>query len=288
MLKKIFYSILLLSTVLLHAQTKGIVVDSLQNPIPYVNIWLEGENVGTTSQEDGTFFINSTKDKVLVFSAVGFETKKTTLNNGDKIVLTSKIYELNEVVISKIKNTKDHVTTNAKKRFYLPEPQTIPWILGLKFSSQEDCNYIKSLIFYTNSEVENGMFRARIFSLGNDGLPNEDILPEELLVKVKKGKQKIIVNVMHYNIKIPKEGIVVAFESLLINQNKYIQKGIISNSKKRTESLNFSPHILYFYNNTLESYSYRAGKWAGFSKEFYEKYKDIKFPIPAIELILTN
>ena len=270
------------------SQTKGIVVDSLGTPIPYVNIWLEGENVGTTSEEDGTFLINCSKDKLLVFSAVGFETKKTTLTYGEKVVLESKIYELNEVVISKIKNTKDYTTSNAKKRFYLPEPQIIPWILGLKFSSQEDYNYIKSLIFYTNSEVENGMFRARIFTIGNDGLPNEDVLPEELLVNVKKGKQKIIVNVMHYKIKIPKEGIVVAFESLLINQNKYIQKGTISNSKKSTEFQNFSPHILYFYNNTIESYSYRAGKWAGFSTEFYDKYKDIKMPIPAIELILTN
>lgn len=270
------------------AQTKGVVVDILGNQIPYVNIWVVGENVGTTSEEDGTFIINAAKDKILIFSAVGFETKRTTLNDDQRIMLKSKIFELDAVIISKIKNTKEYETTDSKNRFYLPEPQSVPWVLGRKFSSKDDFKYIKSLLFYTHSEVENGMFRARIFRIGNDGLPNEDVLPEEVVVKVKKGKQKTIVNVMIYKIKIPEEGIVVAFESLLINQNKYMQKGRMGNSKKTIESLNYSPHILYFYNNTFESYSYRVGKWARFSKDFYDKYADIKLPIPAIELILTN
>ena len=99
------------------AQTKGVVVDILGNPIPYVNNWVVGENVGTTSEEDGTFIINSTKDKILIFSAVGFETKRTTLNDDQRIMLKSKIFELDAVVISKIKNTKEYETTDSKIDF---------------------------------------------------------------------------------------------------------------------------------------------------------------------------
>ena len=59
------------------SQWKGVVKDSTSGqPIPYVNIWVENENIGTTSELDGTFNINTTSDKVLVFSALGFAPKK--------------------------------------------------------------------------------------------------------------------------------------------------------------------------------------------------------------------
>ena len=34
----------------LSAQVKGIVVDENNQPIPYVNIWVQNENNGTTSE----------------------------------------------------------------------------------------------------------------------------------------------------------------------------------------------------------------------------------------------
>ena len=35
------------------AQQKGIVVDEQNNPIPYVNIWVENKEKGTTTDEKG-------------------------------------------------------------------------------------------------------------------------------------------------------------------------------------------------------------------------------------------
>jgi hypothetical protein len=49
--------ILFLKTIWISAQVKGIVVDENDKPIPYVNIWVENENIGTTSEEDGRFSI---------------------------------------------------------------------------------------------------------------------------------------------------------------------------------------------------------------------------------------
>ena len=62
------------------AQTKGVVIDESGKPIPYVNIWVENENIGTTSEENGEFSIADAENKILVFSAVGFETLKDKLN----------------------------------------------------------------------------------------------------------------------------------------------------------------------------------------------------------------
>ena len=55
------------------AQVKGVVVDENNKPISYVNIWAENENIGTTSEENGTFSINVMESKILIFSALGFD-----------------------------------------------------------------------------------------------------------------------------------------------------------------------------------------------------------------------
>ena len=69
--------VLLLISQFTFSQIKGVVVDENDKPIPYVNIWVENENIGTTSQEDGTFVLNDSEvNKNLIFSAIGY--KKTT------------------------------------------------------------------------------------------------------------------------------------------------------------------------------------------------------------------
>ena len=68
--------LLLLMSFYVSAQTKGVVVDESGKPIPYVNIWVENENIGTTSEENGEFSINVSDNKYLIFSAIGYETQR--------------------------------------------------------------------------------------------------------------------------------------------------------------------------------------------------------------------
>jgi CarboxypepD_reg-like domain len=67
--KKGFWFLLLISFSI-SAQIKGVVKDSISGkPIPYVNILVENENIGTTSEENGEFVIYpSEKSKRLYFS----------------------------------------------------------------------------------------------------------------------------------------------------------------------------------------------------------------------------
>jgi len=64
-LKTLF--VLLLFPFALLGQTKGIVVDENNNPIPFVNIWIENGDNGTTSEQNGTFVIDVTPEKNLFF-----------------------------------------------------------------------------------------------------------------------------------------------------------------------------------------------------------------------------
>ena len=52
----------------LSAQIRGVVKDSISGePIPYVNIWVENETIGTTSEANGSFFLEASKQKNIVF-----------------------------------------------------------------------------------------------------------------------------------------------------------------------------------------------------------------------------
>ena len=60
---KIFFSVLFLTSISVWSQIKGIVKDSItRKAIPYVSIWVENENNGTTSEEDGTFSISVSEE----------------------------------------------------------------------------------------------------------------------------------------------------------------------------------------------------------------------------------
>lgn len=289
-MKKII--LFLLISFSLSAQVKGVVLDENNKPIPYVNIWVENENIGTTSEENGQFILNiNPKNQTLLFSSIGFETIKKPITDCLKVILKSVAIKLDEVVISKPKNTKLIEIGNSKKRFYLPEPQVVPWILARKFqidSNNNELQYVKELIFFTKSDVDNGIFRARIFELKKDSMLGKDLISEELIISTKKGEHKTIVDISKFKLQIPKEGIVVAFESLLLDQNKYYDVGVSFNPKEKIKVLNYAPHIMYFYNDLIETYTFRSGKWIRCTADYNKKHKEIKVPIPAINVILTN
>lgn len=79
-----------------------------RQPIPYANIGIPNANVGTMSNQDGTFSIRI-PDKFdsdsLVFSAIGFGKRKIPVGyfqfrNGGDVLLNEKITVLNDVVVS--------------------------------------------------------------------------------------------------------------------------------------------------------------------------------------------
>lgn len=284
--------ILFLISFSLSAQIKGVVKDSISGkPIAFVNIWVENENIGTTSEENGSFTLEIKEEKNIVFSVLGYETKTIKASNFENVLLVQKVYEMPEVVLEVPKRTKEIEVGNSNNRFYLAESQIVPWIFAKKIdldSLDLSLKFLKKIIYFTNSEVQSGKFRIRIFNLDIKGKPLDDLLVEEIIVLVKKGKQKSIVDVSKFNIEIPKEGILVGFESLIIEENKYFQKARVYKTKKTIEINNYSPHILYHYSDKEISYASRINEW---TKQLFSMYanRDKKEVLaPAINVILTN
>jgi hypothetical protein len=114
MLKKISFSVVLflLFSSFVFSQTKvsGVVVDKKNQPVSYANIVFKGSNEGTVSDENGKFYLESSKNyTTLVVAFVGFTTKDVDLEKlvtyNMKVVLNEEEM-LQEVVIYKGKTSK--------------------------------------------------------------------------------------------------------------------------------------------------------------------------------------
>lgn len=82
---------------------KGKIVDEFNNPLPFVNVFIQGTTYGTTTDDNGRFAFSSKKKRgILEVSFVGFQTKTIKINPKTKflnITLTEGDNVLEEVVV---------------------------------------------------------------------------------------------------------------------------------------------------------------------------------------------
>ena len=296
--------LLLLTTFSLSAQVKGVVLDSISGkPIAFVNIWVENENIGTTSEENGTFFIDTKEEKNIVFSALGYETRILKSSEIEKVNLYPKVYEMPEVVLSIPKNSKEIEVGNY-------ESSGFRWHLNYNFSAiyfkpteeTQKHPYLKEIKFHTISKIKNSKIRMRIVECNSDLSIGKDIIDEEILVDIKKGSKKNIKDVSSLNIKIPENGFYIVLEKLLIEENKYCFEVNYKNQSGQNinyKTFNYQPNFAYIpseNNNVL--YANNNLNWTKHDKvkiknpKSYEnllmrKYHD-KYLVPSLEITLTN
>ncbi len=289
--RKFYILLLIFITYTISAQIKGVIKDSLTgNPIPFVNIWVENEEIGTTSDLDGSFFI-LVKDinKKLVFSALGFHKKTIKAVNAKEVFLKPSVIELNEVVVLNKKETKEieiGKTPNAILQTFDNGPKIEAKYFPYK-DSYNKTKFIKKVSIQTDSKIEKATIKIHFYSVNEDGSPGEELLNENFLVTIKKGILKNKFDISNYNLVMPENGIFVAYEKLMIESNQ-LERQIIDPYKKREKTQKtYYPLVLYNYVERDFLYSFFGGKW---NKKVNKKNSLDKLTIfePAINLTLTN
>ena len=114
MKRGIFYLILVFfgiaNSILGQTKVSGVVLDKTNQPVPFANIVFKDSNVGTMSNEDGRFYIESSKKyTALIVTSVGFSDQELVLNklvNYDFKVIMDSAEALNEVTIFTGKTSK--------------------------------------------------------------------------------------------------------------------------------------------------------------------------------------
>ncbi|WP_438964925.1 carboxypeptidase-like regulatory domain-containing protein [Flavobacterium sp.] len=281
--------LLLLISFSLTAQVNGVVLDSISGkPIAYVNIWVENENIGTTSEENGVFSLDIKEEKNIIFSALGYETKTIKSTEIKQVYLKAIVYEMEEIVLEIPKLTKEiqikrlktktinHVFTSKSGIFIYAKffPKKINY---------NETKFIKNVKIKTNSNIKNAKFKLRLYSTNEYGFPSSDLIEEDIIVTVKKGKKTNTIDLSKYKLLFPENGFFVAYECLKIESNKYRD-----NSKQENEF--YEPGFESNIVNEEQTYYFIKGKWEKSEKSTDINIKgfDNKIFEPAIELTLTN
>ena len=293
MMEKRLFSALVLITFSVSAQIKGVVKDSLSGkPIPFVNIWVQNENIGSTSEENGTFLINTTENgKKLIFSTLGYEKKIIKASQASEVNLKPMAYNLEEVVVSKSIGTKSVEIGKTKNEMYQafdngPKIDTkfFPYI-----SSYKKTKYVKQVSIYTDSRIENAIIKIHFYTVDSNGFPAEEMLDKDFVVTVKKGTRVNRFDISAFNLKFPKNGLFVGFEKLMIEKNKTEKTITDSNTNITQVQKTYFPFVLYNYVEREFLYTFSGGKWNRQAK-LDKNGSSSKMMInePVITLILSN
>jgi hypothetical protein len=288
--------IFLIVTQFAFSQIRGVVKDSISGePIPYVNIWVENETIGTTSETNGSFSLDLKEEKVLVFSALGYEVKKAS-SKSEVILLKPKVFELKEVVIEQPKFKKEiEIGTKLQKTSVRISDQ-VGNLKGRYFAFKEEyknSKFIRNIRIFTDSKVNNSKFKIRVLSVDINGFPDSDILNEDLIITVKKGKRENIINLQDYNLIFPENGIFVVFETLFLNENKITYKSYNQFTKQNQQVSRYEPGLVCNLVDEENTYIFTSKGWYKFPKQpnnqkgSFTKLNNKIFE-PAITLTLTN
>jgi CarboxypepD_reg-like domain len=291
MIEKRLVWVLLLISQIAFSQTKGVVKDSLTGkPIPYVNIWVENENIGTTSEENGTFEIKTSKDKQLLFSTIGYHSKKAVLNSKNEVLLLQKNIELENVDVIKLKKSETLLVGNSVFRRITHLQGKYPQILAKRFdydSIYKKTPYLKEIEVFTQSEIKEATLKLRILLHDElTDLPIIDLVNEDIIVKVKRGRNKTKIDVSKHKIKFPKQGIAIGLESMVIESNKYTYSYKYNGINYDSEV--YAPAIICNNSEEEKSYLFLNIKWMKRKPSYNEKEEKYLVLEPAINIILTN
>lgn len=203
---------LLVSVNAVFAQTKvsGIVVDKLNQPIPFANVVFKGSSEGIVTNEDGKFYLESQKAySILLISSVGFSEKEIILdkpvNYNFKIQL-SEAESLSEVVVFAGKTSKKNNPAldilrkiwerKRKNGLYLFDQYQMEKYEKIEFDMNSiDSAFMKSKLFKGMEFIFDQMDTSRV--TGKTYLPifiNESLNDVYGDNKLKKVKEKIKAN----------------------------------------------------------------------------------------------
>jgi hypothetical protein len=297
-MKKLAIFLFIFVPTLVYSQVKGTVINlKTKEKIPYVNIWVENENIGATASLQGEFELAVTKPKVIIFSAIGFETKKINSDSIKNIVeLKPAITELAEVIVTQKRQTQRFTIGEFKKSQISSgfACGKTPWIVARYFAYKQDyqdTKFLEKIKVFTNSDVKDAKFNVRLYGVNSEGKPEGYIYDENIIGIAKKGRKMTEIDLSELNIEFPEKGFFVALEWLIVEENKYEYKYTMQGSNRKLVGFRYEPSFGCIPVETDDnSWIFMQGQWNKIWKNSHlmlDKYKE-KYALIAVELTLTN
>lgn len=213
MLKKIFAAIFLLITcTCCYAQLiSGKIKDAKTNEtLPYVNVGIVGKGVGTVTNIDGDFKLSLTghESDSLRISMLGYRAQSFLIADLQKrsgvlsISLDPNNIQLKQVNIGNRKY-KESILGNTTKSQSVRAGFTSNYLgneIGTIIKIKRAPTYLKQFNASINENMSDSvMLRLNIYSV-KDGLPDKNILQQNIFIKIHKGDDHISVDLTPYHI----------------------------------------------------------------------------------------
>jgi hypothetical protein len=220
--------LLFLLSINLFGQIRGTVIDkSTAKPLQFANIFLKDQDIGATSDLNGLFKIDrATGTRIIIVSAIGYDTRViTSPEDNITIELEQKTYELPEIKVTPKKHNSKIIINPLKKITSKAFVSTVdyPWIITRFFKYLPEYTQtpiVKQLQLLTVSHIDSAIFNLRLIEADEKGGLGPDLLNKNLIISVKKGESKTLVDLSDFRVFFPKNGFFVAVEWLILDQNK--------------------------------------------------------------------
>lgn len=296
-MKRIIFLFIVLLSQKAFGQTTSVVKDRASNkPVPYVNIWIEDENIGTTSNENGIFTLHTSgKEKIVVFSAVGYETERIQVGSISTVVLLEpKTMLLTEVMI-KPSNEKRTATIGRFKKSDIDSRLSTgltPWILARYYPSGksiETTPYVRKIRIFTDSGLRESKFNVRLYAANELGTPGELIHGKNILCVAKKGERIAEIDLSDLHVVMPREGLFVAVEQLIIDENRREYTSKVKGLEGQFRIVYEPAFGAILSGSDQNMWVYRQGKWSkmGHLQNEIKRYRENYFLL-AMEIGLSN
>ncbi|KAA3440235.1 carboxypeptidase-like regulatory domain-containing protein [Rufibacter hautae] len=276
-------------------QVKGTITDrATGKPVAFANIWVEDENLGTTSSEKGEFGFAAVglQGKTLVISCLGYERMRLPISGGSlRIALVPSAVALNEVTVKKsTKRSKFVINKLDDNTEYSFGSNGTPWIVAQYIPYKPGyaaTPFLDQISLVTLSNLKNASFKLRLLRIGEGGAPGPDLLSTPLLGTAPKGIKTVTLDVSQHDLQMPAKGFFIAFEWLVIKQNRYEAVDPETGAKEVPARISYEPSIRCYGpdQRTPNGWIYHQGKWVSTSQREGDA---ISFATPQFQLTLSN
>lgn len=190
---------------------------------------------------------------------------------------TESVSEFSKIFpLGKGKDTFSKWETYARRNRATQIAKFFPWK-----RQYDETPHLKSIKVGVRCEINKAYFRIRIYKNLN-GFPGEELSAKAIVAKVRRNTSNVDINLELYKIVFPKEGMFIAFEWIVNEENKLVRRNDYNDFRLELNQ----PAVMFNTNKNGKSLIYSNGEWFKVqrtSNEDTEGYFE-----PAIGLTLTN
>lgn len=152
--------------------------------IPYATIKVINKPEGVYANEDGLFVVKALKSDSLLVTCIGYKPEKLVFPKADTIFLQPIVFVLNEVKVNAKKRKEFSIGYHNTKKAINFLGGNIHFEIATKLSIPEKFSSyrIKMVKIRNGNRNDPNPVRLHIYSQGKDGLPDKELLTEDIII----------------------------------------------------------------------------------------------------------